>query len=152
MRRAPGDSGYDGTPGNRELARMKLNSNHRRALAAAVREIERSLARFERSLSAAPAAHRRATSAALEKINDLRALLAAFREEAEIPAESPPDPWWEIRVGVARLWEMLEDCRPGPMDSYGPVPAESRSQLDSRLDELIQELEELSRIAAGARK
>ena len=131
---------------------MKLNSNHRRALAAALHEIERSLERFERSLSAAPVAHRTETSAALAKINDLRALLAAFREEAEIPAESPPDPWWGIRVGVARLWEMLEDCRPGPMDGYGAVPSESRNELDRRLDELMQGLQELSRIAADARQ
>ncbi|RMD94254.1 MAG: hypothetical protein D6813_02575 [Calditrichaeota bacterium] len=133
---------------------IDLNENHRRALRVALREVERALEEFERLLdqtekekkSDADVGSDR-VAAVRAKIEATRGLLNGIRLHLGVSENRPTDPWWAIRVGVSRLWEMLEDCKSERMRGYGEVPQASKEALDHHIQQLIDALEEISKTA-----
>ncbi|MCI0698626.1 hypothetical protein L0337_42335 [candidate division KSB1 bacterium] len=71
-----------------------------------------------------------------------------FRLHFKLPENRPRDPTWAIQVGVASLWEILEDCKSEPQRGYGEVPEATKLALDTEVQNLINALQN---IAAAAR-
>lgn len=71
-----------------------------------------------------------------------------FRAQFKIQERQKRDPAWAIQVGVASLWEILEDCKSEPLRGYGEVPAATKPALDKEVQNLIDALQN---IAAAAR-
>ncbi len=134
-------------------AHLALNDNHRRALRSAFKLVERTLEEFERLMEQAGREHTglngNASQAVREKIMASRALLSSIRERLGVDEPARVDPVWSIRVGVSRMWEMLEDCKSARIRGYGEVPEDSRGELDSQIQALIDSLEEIARAADG---
>ncbi|MFQ5706325.1 MAG: hypothetical protein ACE5HO_02695, partial [bacterium] len=130
---------------------IELNENHRRALSSALREVERSIDGFEHLVESARA--ERATEALdagkvlalVQSIELARQVLQKARSVLGVSDKKRVDPVWVIRVGVSRLWEVLEDCKSEQMRGYGEVPEASRQGLDEQIQALIDALQAIDR-------
>lgn len=135
------------------MASFEINNNHRRSLASALHSVQRMLNNFVQLVNrAGNPAHRRFSP---EQAEILRQKIAAAQQQAKdfcerftIPAPRETDPAWSIQVGVAGLWEILENCKSEPLRGYGPVPEATKPTLDAEVQNLIDALQD---IAAAAR-
>lgn len=131
------------------MASFEINNNHRRALASALQYVERTLKEFEELVAEAqsrlPATQ---TQELARRIALAQQQVKDFRLHFKLPEKHPRDPAWAIQVGVASLWEILEDCKSAPLRGYGEVPADTKPALDAEVQKLIDVLHD---IAAAAR-
>lgn len=126
-----------------------LNENHRRALGAALKQVERTLDEFVRLLRSEeqrrpPASSPSQLQAVLEAILDVQERIGAFRWRFTIPASPPRDLLWTIQVGASHLWEILEDCKAEKLRGYGEVPHAVQPALDGHVQDLIEAVERLA--------
>lgn len=131
-----------------EPSEIYLNENHRRSLASALRQVERSLESFTHQLAnipyETPGKNAEVIARTQQRINETLRLVNELRERFGIDDERRADPLWSIRVGVSLLWEMLEDCKSSQLKGYGELPPNSQFLLDRDLEELIRSLNEIA--------
>ena len=132
----------------------EISDNHRRAMASAMHHVENMLREFVQLID--ESARDGSPQLPAEKRQELLARIAAARQHVDdmrtrfkIPARRPRDPSWAIQVGVAHLWEMLEDCKSEPMRGYGEVPEATKPILDAEVQRLIDVLQNLAAAARG---
>ena len=134
------------------MASFQINDNHRRALEAALHQVEQTLDAIVQLVheagpgsQALPAKQKQEL---LEKIAVARKQAETFRVQFKIPKKRPRDLAWKIQIGVSRLWEILEDCKADKIRGYGEVPTATKPTLDAEVQQLIRALQN---IAAAAR-
>lgn len=134
------------------MSHPEINDNHRRALTNAMRLVMRRLDEFVHLLADETRSGQSETEP--EQIREIserivisRQMVQAFCARFGLILENRTDPLWTIQVGVARLWEMLEDCKSGPLRGYGAVPAETQPVLDEEIQSLIDVIESISSAA-----
>lgn len=134
-----------------------INNDHRRVLGSALKITERTLNEFVLLIKSAldsaitPLSPQRA-SMMLRKIEDVRKQIRDFRSLFNIHTQRQSDPIWTLRVGSARMWEMLEDCKSASLRGYGEVSASSRATLDGKIQNLIDLIQSIADDAALSRK
>lgn len=133
---------------------VEINDNHRRALTSALRMVQNTLREFvEIVVSASGPTDRRFSSQQakelLKRISQAQQQVASLSTQFKIPAIEETDPAWTISVGVASLWNILEDCKSKRLRGYGEVADSTKPLLDKEIQKLIEVLQE---IAAVARK
>jgi len=135
---------------NNEMASFEINDNHRRALASALQHVERTLKEFVRLVAEAqsrlPAEQ---TQELTRRIAIAQQQVKGFRLRFKLPEKRQRDPRWAIQVGVASLWEILEDCKSEPLRGYGEVPADTQPALDKEVQNLIDALQNIAAAARG---
>jgi tRNA nucleotidyltransferase/poly(A) polymerase len=131
------------------MASFEINENHRRALASALQHVERTLKEFVQLVAEAqprlPAAQ---TQELAKRIVIAQQHVKDFRLRFKLPENRRRGASWAIQVGVAHLWEILEDCKSEPLRGYGQIPEATKPALDKEVQELIDALQN---IAAAAR-
>jgi hypothetical protein len=134
------------------MTSFEINDNHRRALASAVQHVERTLKEFVQLVtegrSQLPAEQ---TQELLKRIAVARQQVKNFRSHFKFPDNRRRDPSWAIQVGVASLWEILEDCKSDPLRGYGEVPEETKPALDTQVQNLIDALQNIAAAARGGK-
>jgi hypothetical protein len=131
---------------------VELNDNHRRHLGSAMHILRRMLDDFIRIVDE----NRRSKSHAFSE-DQTKRLIANIAITNQIidhlyvlfklPTPREPAPDWSIQVGVARMWEMLEDCKSEKLRGYGDVPQTSISILDDEIQKLIDFIENIAETA-----
>ncbi len=127
---------------------IELNDNHRRALSSVLQIVEQTLNDFTQIIANAQLPAER-SQAVLQKIAGARQKVKEFRSRFKIPNPRRRDPVWAIQVRVSRLWEMLEDCKSEPLRGYGEVPKDTKSALDTEVQNLINLFESIAAAARG---
>ncbi len=136
------------------MASFEINDNHRRALASSLQHVERTLKEFVQLVNEAGRHNPRQLSAAqtqelLKCIAVAQKQVDGFRARFKLPENRLRDASWAIQVGVASLWEILEDCKSVPLRGYGEVPAATRPALDAEVQNLIDALQNIAAAARG---
>lgn len=136
------------------LNAVEINPNHRRSLTSAMQTVQRVLNEFaqlidEESRSDQIQIDAKKAQELNKRIGAARQQLRAFCELFDIPMKRERDSLWAIQVGVASLWEILEDCKSEPMRGYGKVPEATRPVLDAEIQSLIDVLENIAAAARG---
>jgi len=126
-----------------------LNENHVRVLKSGFDEIENVLHRFSSLLKRDETKRKDLSSIddVTKSIESAHKVLGSVREKFGIRKSKKTDPMWIIRVGVARLWEMLEDMKSANLKGYGKISADMIPVLDEQVDKLIDAVEEIARAA-----
>jgi hypothetical protein len=134
------------------MASFEINDNHRRALASALQHVERTLKEFVQLVAEAqlrlPAAQ---TQELARRIAIAQQQVKDFRARFKLPENRLRDPSWAIQVGVAHLWEILEDCKSEPLRGYGQVPEDTKPALNAEVQNLIDALQNIAAAARGSK-
>ena len=133
---------------------VEINDNHRRSLTVAMQVVLRTLDEFVQLVardgySVQPAIDKKRAQELMERIETAKSQLRAFCRLFDLHIEKRRDTLWAIQVGVASLWEILEDCKSEPMRGYGEVPQATKPILDAEIRSLIDVLENIAAVARG---
>lgn len=135
------------------MASFEINDNHRRALASSLQHVERTLKEFVQLVNEVGWHNSQQLSATqtqelLKRIAVAQKQVDDFRAHFKLPENRRRDASWAIQVGVAHLWEVLEDCKSEPLRGYGQIPEATKPALNEEVQNLIDALQN---IAAAAR-
>ena len=137
-----------------QMDSVQINANQRRSLASVLNTVEQRLKEFGQLVTEA-GDHPQArfsveqTQELFERIAAAQKRVDDFRSRFKIPERRPRDPGWAIRVGVASLWELLEDSKSAAMRGYGEVPEATKPTLDAEVQNLIDALQDIAAAAAS---
>ena len=131
---------------------IEINENHRRVLGSAMRMLRRMLNDFIRIVGEDRRFKRNAfseeqTKELLKNIETAQCNIARFITQFNLSTKREPAPEWSIQVGVARMWEMLEDCKSKRLKGYGELAEFSRSKIDNNIQNLIDIFNNIGDIA-----
>jgi hypothetical protein len=80
---------------------------------------------------------------ALKRITAAQQQVRTLKTRLNLPSRQETDPAWAIQVGVARVWEILEDCKSRALRGYGELPEATKPVLDGEIQSLIDAVKEI---------
>ena len=139
------------------MDKAELNENHLRVLVSTLRTVGRTLNVITHLIHDAnrpnpPRFSTEKTEELLRKIHEARQKADFIQALFNLPSQRIIDPAWEIQADVARMWEMLEDCKSKGLKGYGAVPDELKAFLDLGIQGLSEAIENVASCARSEKK